>query len=197
VQDDHKIASLDESSSRQIWVGWGSGVVCLALAYLVGGLFFPYALLCFGATMALRGHFPSLFTKHIDAQIIAGTPYQRKESLKAWMIAVSLCLLLALMASSIHRHIAPQQSDLAKTILDGMKRLLESEHRLEPDVKPAPGPLPAPPRPLPERTPLEMSFYLSGQYLGWEVINHTDKVISGALYGFGLGRVHTIKTIGW
>ena len=129
MQDDRKIAPLDESSSRQIWVGWGSGVVCLALAYLVGGLFFPYALLFFGATIALRGHLPGLFTKHIDAQLIAGTPYQRKESIRSWVAAISTCLLLAWLASSIHRRIAPQHPDLAETILGGVKQLIEQEHK--------------------------------------------------------------------
>jgi hypothetical protein len=98
-----EIAPLDEGSKRQIWVGWGAGIVCFSLAFLVGGLFLPYLFLCVGVTVALRGHFPGWFAKHVDAQIILGTPYRRKESVRAWVIASFACLLLAISASKIRR----------------------------------------------------------------------------------------------
>lgn len=111
--------------------------MCTAIAFLVGGVFVPYLLLFVGATMALRGHLPSLFSKHVDAQIIAGTPYRRKESIKAWIVALPICLLLACVASSVHRKIAPEKPDLAKTIIDGVKSIVEKQHT--PNV-PAPVP---------------------------------------------------------
>jgi hypothetical protein len=148
VQDDHRITPLDESSSRQIWVGWGSGVVCLGLAYLVGGLFFPYALVFLGGAMALRGHLPGLFAKHVDSQPIAGIPYRREESIKSWAIALPVCLILARGSSSIHRRIAPAHPDLAATILDGIKKLLPP-----PNVAPTPSLIPTPETPDGEPTP--------------------------------------------
>jgi len=102
AESDRRITPLDESSSRQIWVGWGVGLVCLALAFFVGGIFAPYVLLFFGVTVALRGHFPSIFAKHFDAQIIAGIPYRREESLRAWGVAMLSCVLLAALFYWIH-----------------------------------------------------------------------------------------------
>lgn len=107
MQEDHKIAPLDESSSRQILVGWGSGLMCLALGFLIGGIFVPYLGLFAGAAIALRGHVPRLFAKHIDAQLIAGTPYRRQESIKTWSFSIVACLALAGGASWIHRKIVP------------------------------------------------------------------------------------------
>jgi hypothetical protein len=146
MQEDHRVSPLDEGSSRQIWVGWGSAVVCLALAFLVGGIFVPYLLLFIGATMALRGHLPGLFAKHIDAQIIAGTPYRREESIKAWSTSVLVCILLAGASSWIHLKVAPQKPDLANTILEQVRKLYEQR---QPAVtlksSPAPAPLPKSP----------------------------------------------------
>lgn len=142
MQDERKITPLDESSSRQIWVGWGSAVVCLGLAYLVGGLFFPYALVFFGAALAIRGHFPGIFAKHIDAKIIAGTPYRREESIKAWATVLSTCVLLAWASSSLHRRLFPQQTEPLVTIEperdsisspDGHFVMLLSNHGIEID----------------------------------------------------------------
>jgi hypothetical protein len=135
MADERTIAPLDESSNRQIWVGWGSGVMCLGLAYLIGGLFFPYALVFFGAAMALRGHLPGLFLKHIDAKLIAGTPYSRKESVGAWLIVLSLCLALAGAASFLHRRIAPEHPDLAKTVIDGVKNMIEQQRKVDNPIR--------------------------------------------------------------
>jgi hypothetical protein len=147
MSNDREISPLDESSNRQIWVGWGSGVVCTALAFLVGGVFVPYLLLFVGATMALRGHWPGLFAKHIDAQIIAGIPYRREESSKSWSIALLVCFLLAFASSWIHRTIAPTNTDVAKTVIDGVKRIVEQQNKIPTSIQPTtPTLIPAPPQ---------------------------------------------------
>jgi hypothetical protein len=142
MDGERKVTPLDESSNRQIWVGWGSGVVCLALAYLVGGLFVPYLLLFVGATMALRGHRPGLFLKHIDSQIIAGVPYQRKESVKTWTVALLICLILAGIAARLHQKLAPKNTDLAQTVINGVRKSLESQPRPLTSIPPAEHPRP-------------------------------------------------------
>lgn len=103
MQSKRTIAPLDEGSSRQIWVGWGSALMCLALAYLiahfVGGTFIPVGLLFIGATIALRGHKPGWFIKHIDAQIIAGIPGRNVPSWRAWLAAIVIAMGFAETAS--------------------------------------------------------------------------------------------------
>jgi hypothetical protein len=47
--NERKISPLDESSSRQIWVGWGAGLVSLGLAYFLGGPFWAEPPLLTGA----------------------------------------------------------------------------------------------------------------------------------------------------
>lgn len=89
--------------------------------------------------MILRGWKPRWFARHIDAQIIAGTPYRRVLSYGAWIVAAVLSLVLALLSAWVHLRVAPEKPDLAKTIIDGVKQLWEQRNvaRL-PDVPPAP-----------------------------------------------------------
>ncbi len=127
MQSEHEITPLDEGSSRQIWVGWGCSLVCVALAYFVGGSFGPFLLLFIGITTALRGHKPGLFIKHIDAQIILATPYRREESWRSWILAVVACVSLAFSASWIYKKIVPAKPDVATTILKGVQELLKKQ----------------------------------------------------------------------
>src|ERR1019366_7095289 len=116
------VVPLDESSLRQILVGWGAGLMCTSLGFIIGGLFVPYLGFFLGGAIALRGHLPSLFAKHIHARIIAGTPYQRKESIKIWSLAVIACLLLAELASWTHPKIAPEKPDLLSNLLEVLNK---------------------------------------------------------------------------
>jgi len=122
---------LDESSARQIWVGWGSALVCLALAliigYYLGEIFIPFMLLFMGAIVALRGHNPSWFIRHVDAQIILGTPSRREESWRSWILALAICVLLAFSCSQIYKKVVPEKPDIATTILKGVQALLTNQ----------------------------------------------------------------------
>ena len=66
----HKIEPLDESSLRQILVGWGSTVAAGFLAYLSGGDWWAYAGIFTGLAIALRGHWPHFFIRHTEEQKI-------------------------------------------------------------------------------------------------------------------------------
>jgi hypothetical protein len=124
---ERRIAPLHEDSARQIWVGWGAALVCLGAAYLFGGNFWPYFFIFVGVVVALRGHQPGLFSKHVEAQIIAGIPYQRKESIWPWVLAATIVLLLAGAASVVHRRLAPEKPDIAKLVVEAVKRAFEQE----------------------------------------------------------------------
>jgi hypothetical protein len=103
----------------------------------------PYLLLFVGIAMALRGHFPGLFAKHIESRLIAGTPYRRTESVTSWSITAAAAVLLASLCSLVQAKLAPENPDIAKTVIDGVKKA----------ITPPPPPAPAPsltPAPIPE-----------------------------------------------
>jgi hypothetical protein len=130
MPNDREIAPLDESSNRQIWVGWGSTVAAAFLAYLSGGQWWAYFGVFVGLVIALRGHSPQLFVKHIDAQIIAGIPARKIESFAKWAGWTVLALVLGGIASWEHKKIAPEKPDLAKTIIDGVKKIVEQQNKI-------------------------------------------------------------------
>ena len=130
--------SLHSDTNRSIWIGGGVQGVSLVAAYFVGGTFFPYLFLWLSCVMILRGWKPAWFAIHHDAQIIAGTKYYREESTKAWMVAWGLSLVLAWGSSWLHLAIVPERPDLAKTIIDGVKGLLDRKQTAVPsDQKPS------------------------------------------------------------
>jgi hypothetical protein len=134
---------LQPETSRALWIGWGANGLSLAFQFIVGGLFFGYLFLCFSIAMVFRGWKPGWFATHIDEQIIAGTPYRREESMRVWSVVVLACLLLAWTSSSAQMKIAPEKPNLAKTVLEGMKKLLE-EKQVSPRPRvtaPAPAPI--------------------------------------------------------
>jgi len=107
----HKTAPIDDGSSRQIWIGWGTGIVCGILGLFPVGLFLRYTLLCLGAVLVLRGHRPGLFTTYIPAQIIAGVPARQEVSVKIWILALSGCMFLGGAAGYLHSKLVPRQSE--------------------------------------------------------------------------------------
>jgi hypothetical protein len=105
-----KIAPLDEGSSRQIWVGWGSTLAVAFVTYLSGGAWWAYCGVFAGLAVALRGHHPRFFIRHIEAQVIAGTPARNEESIKAWLVMASICLVLGMTASVVQGKLVPPSS---------------------------------------------------------------------------------------
>ena len=73
---------LQEDSRRQMVFGFGIAVVFLGAAYFVSGYFWPSLFVFAGGIFVLRGLKPLLFAKETEAQIIAGTPYNRKRVLE-------------------------------------------------------------------------------------------------------------------
>jgi hypothetical protein len=71
-------------------------------------LFFGYLFLFGSIVMVFRGWKPGWFSKHRDAQPIAGIPYHRTESASRWIVAIATSLILASAASWAHRRIAPE-----------------------------------------------------------------------------------------
>jgi hypothetical protein len=135
---------LDESSSRQIYVGWGSGVAFAFLAYISAGQWWAYSGVFIGIAIALRGHFPHLFGTYVDAQILSGLPASRTESVLKWVCWVAIALVLGCASSWIHRTVSPEKPDLVKTILAGIKALLDQQPSLKVVVT---APPPTPPSP--------------------------------------------------
>jgi hypothetical protein len=127
MDKDHKIEPLDDSSLRQILVGWGSTVSAAFLAYLSGGSWWAYFGVFAGLVIAVRGHKPNLFIKHVNAQIIAGIPGRKSESLPKWAGWIAAAVTLGIISSWIHKKMIPEKPDLTKTILDGVKKLLDQQ----------------------------------------------------------------------
>jgi hypothetical protein len=125
---------LHLDTSRSIWIGWGAELFSIWLSYLIGGNFFPYLCLFLAIVMIVRGCKPTIFANHIDAQIIAGTPYRREESLKAWGVATAVILTLAGFFTWIHPKIAPGTPDIALVVRDAVKKALEEETRKPPII---------------------------------------------------------------
>lgn len=110
-----------------MWISAGVQGVSLVVAYFAGGTFFPYLFLWLSCVTILRGWKPAWFAIHHDAQIIAGTKYYREESVRAWIVAWGMSLILAWGSSWLHLKIVPEKQDLAKTILDGVKQLWDQQ----------------------------------------------------------------------
>lgn len=157
------MARMDDATARSVWIGWGSSVVFVGLAILTGGILWAYVCVFAGIAIALRGHFPRWFTNRTEEQIIAGIPSREALSIKSWLITAIAVVLLAIGASSLHRRVFPDKPDLAKTILDGVKKIVAeqqhasaSEHPTSPASPAAPVPEANPPSPIPERAAMRI-----------------------------------------
>src|ERR1700676_2773870 len=104
---------FDQHTARSVWIGWGSSLAFLGVAYLMGGLFWAYACVFLGVLIALRGHFPQWFSK------VSGG-----ESIGAWVATILAALVLSVIASTLHKRFAPEKPDLAKTILAGIRQIM-------------------------------------------------------------------------
>lgn len=148
MADSRQDPPIQLDTSRSLWIGWGAELVSLALSFLVGGNFFPYLCLFIAIVLILRGWKPAIFAHHIDAQIIAGTPYRREESLKIWTAAAVVAVTLAGLASLLHSRIAPSGLDISLIIKDAVTNAFEQQAKtppsqvlvpsLEPRVEPVP-----------------------------------------------------------
>ena len=146
---------FQSETNRTLWIGWGANGVSLALQIIVGGLFFGYLFLFGSIAMVFRGWKPAWFANHIDAQIIAGTPYRRTESIKGWGVTAIACLILAAATSWAHRTIAPEKPDFTAIILDEVRKLRDQKQVVAlPDPIPVPRPTPTPSSALPIRVKL-------------------------------------------
>ena len=125
LQSDKPIPPLDHSASRQLWVSWGLALISLGIGYLIGGTFFPILSIAYGMIAVLRGHFPGLFAREIEAQIIAGTPYRRVESLTRWVISLTAALLVSLVVSHVLKKAAPENADISKLINDAVRAAVQ------------------------------------------------------------------------
>ncbi len=128
----------------------------LGLAFLVGGTFFPYLFIFGSLVMVMRGWKPAWFANHFDAEIITGRPYRRQESFKRWGTASVLVITLAAGSSRVHMRVAPNNPDLAKTVVAEIRKaitpadyadaVIKRLPQPKPDVMHAPGPSVAPAR---------------------------------------------------
>jgi hypothetical protein len=151
MADSREDPPLHSDTSRSLWIGWGAALVSIPLSFLVGGNFFPYLCLFIAIVMIVRGWKPAIFAHHIDEQIIAGTPYRREESFKAWSAAVVLAVTLAGLGSWIHSTVAPGSPDIAVIIRDAITKGLEQQAKNIPNTVPLPLPdPPSKPEPPPE-----------------------------------------------
>jgi hypothetical protein len=144
---------LDHGAARQIWIGWGSGAVFVALAYFVGGSFWPFLLLAAGIVAVLRGHCPGWFSVDTEAQPIAGIPSRRYQSSRSWSAAVGIAVIFAFVASLAYKKLVPAKPDISDVVKNAIKDALarKMEAPIADHVMPAPGPDPPPPR---FRTPI-------------------------------------------
>ena len=127
---------------RTLWIGWGANGVSLALQIIFGGLYFGYLFLFGSIAMVMRGVKPAWFALHHEEQPVAGLPYRRSESTKAWMLVISVSFVFAFLATGAHHRVAPEKPDLAKTIIDGIKSGFQPKSA--PTKPPGPPPTSAP-----------------------------------------------------
>jgi hypothetical protein len=78
-----------------------------------------------GIVIAIRGHWPSLFTKEIEAQIILGVPHRRRASRLSWGFAAVAVLLLARGASLLHDTLALDKPDGLTVIRNEIGKLAD------------------------------------------------------------------------
>jgi hypothetical protein len=142
MADSRQDPPIQLDTSRSLWIGWGAELVSLALSFLVGGNFFPYLCLFIAIVLILRGWKPAIFAHHIDAQLIAGTPYRREESLKLWTAAAVIAVTLAGLASLIHSRTAPNGQDISLIIKDAVTKAFEQQAKTAPSQVLVPSPEP-------------------------------------------------------
>jgi hypothetical protein len=124
MADPRQDPPLKSDTNRSLWIGWGAQGVSLGLAILMGGVFFGYLFVFGSMVMVIRGWKPGWFMDHFDAQLVAGLPYRRAPSLKRWSLWVVIVLLLSASATWTHHQLFPEAPGLAKTVIDGVKKLL-------------------------------------------------------------------------
>lgn len=89
-----------DDSRHQVVIGWGIAVIFFFLSYLIHLLspadpFWACLGICIGIVIALRGHQPRWFIRHIEPQLIAGLPGRNVTSWRAWLLAIVLVLVIA------------------------------------------------------------------------------------------------------
>src|SRR5258708_18337223 len=107
--------------------------MCLGAAYFLGGSFWPFLSITVGFLAVLWGHLPNLFARQVEAQLIQGTPYQRKESPWRWTIAVTVAVCLAGLASLLYRKYVPQKPDIHTIVREAA---LDAFNRINPSPPP-------------------------------------------------------------
>lgn len=136
------IPPLDHGASRQVWIGWGVGLMSVPLGYLVGGNFWPFLFLAAGIVAVLRGYFPQWFSVQTQAQLITGTAARVYPSKLAWFIASCGGVALAVGMSLLYRTLVPAKPDISKVVHDAVTEAVAavlSKHQPtpDPDVPPA------------------------------------------------------------
>lgn len=125
---------LDDSSKRQIKIGWGAAVMSAVVA-LIGSTFLSFVCFYVGLTIAISGHWPRLFANIIEEQLIAGIPERRVSSPTSWIGALVLSIVLAIISTWLYDRYKPAAIPSQPPIIISV-----------PTPVPIPTPVPAPPK---------------------------------------------------
>ena len=118
---------LQADNRRSLWIGFGTAILLMVIAYYLQGSFYPILLAAFALVMIARGMWPALFARHFEERIIEGIPYHRKESPVRWAIFILLCIALAFGGSIISRKYLPAKPNIVAAVVKGVKEAVHAE----------------------------------------------------------------------
>jgi hypothetical protein len=99
----------------------------MAIPFFLSGSFFPLCLGSFGVVLIIRALKPTWFARHIEAQLVAGIPYKRTESLARWLAAALIGIVISAGGSLAYKSYSPSKPDLTSAMLNGFRDILRAE----------------------------------------------------------------------
>jgi hypothetical protein len=105
-------APLGDEAKRTLLVGWGSALIMLCLSFLLHWPFLWFLTGTLGVMMVMRGFWPRLFARYIEARLIEGVPAQRSESPIKWALATLFCLIVSAGGTALYRYLIAEPPTL-------------------------------------------------------------------------------------